>query len=174
LRRFAKAVEAFRHAIELAPSDPLLWQELGQVYINQAQETLALAALQKSLALDSTVPQTEQLLGTIWAEPGGDTVKAEAFFREAIRLQPDYAQAHTNLAVLLSQRNRIEEAGYHFERAIHLRPDYALARLNYGLMLTKLHRVDAAREQLGQAAVSSDPAIREAARRLLSESSTVH
>ncbi len=169
LARYPKAVEAFQRAIGLAPSDGLLWQEIARIYIQQGQTRLAMDALNRSLALDSTVPQTHQLLGTMWSRPDGDPARAEASFREAIRLQPDYAQAHTNLAVVLFQENRIEEARYHFERAIHLRPNYALGHLNYGLMLRKLGRIDEAKEQLGQAAISSDPGTRDAARRALSE-----
>jgi predicted CXXCH cytochrome family protein len=167
--RYPKALEAFRHAIGVAPSDGLLWQELAQVYIKQGQTKLGMDALNQSLELDSTVPQTLQLLGTLWMESTGDRLRAEACFREAIRLQPDYAQAHMNLAVLLSESNRTKEAAYHFERAIHLRPDYALGHLNYGLMLRKLGRIGEAREQIGQAAASSDPNTRDAERRLLSE-----
>lgn len=169
LAQYPKAVEAFQRAIGLAPSDGLLWQEIAQIYIEQGQTRLAMDALNRSAALDSTVPQTQQLLGTLWAKPDGDPARAEASFREAIRLQPDYAQAHTNLAVVLFQRDRIEEARYHFERAIYLRPNYALGHLNYGLMLRKLGRIDEAKEQLGQAAIGSDAGIRDAARRALSE-----
>jgi protein O-GlcNAc transferase len=109
----------------VAPSDPLLWQEMAQVYIKRGQSERAIDALNRSLVLDSTVPQTHQLLGTLWMNE--DAARAERFFREAIRLQPGYAQALMNLAVLLSEADRTEEAAYTFERAIHLRPDYALA-----------------------------------------------
>jgi len=173
LRQYPKAVEVFQHAIRLAPSDGLLWQELGQIYINRGSKKQAMDALQESLALDPAIPQTHQLMGTLWMELSRDPARAEAFFREAIRLQPDYAQAHVNLAVLLFQTNRTEEAVYHFERAIHVLPNYALGHLNYGLMLNKVHRTAEAREQFRQAATSSDPAIKETARRFLSDSGNV-
>ena len=167
LTQYPKAIEAFERAIAASPSDPLLWQEMAQVYIQRGQRERAIEALNRSLVLDSTVPQTHQLLGTLWMK--ADAARAERFFREAIRLQPGYAQALTNLAVLLSQTDRTEEAAYSFERAIHLRPDYALAHLDYGLMLRKAGRMDEARQHLRQAAGSSDASVRQVARRLLSE-----
>jgi predicted CXXCH cytochrome family protein len=165
--RYPKALESFDRAIAVAPSDALLLQEVAQVYIKQGQRVRAIEALNRSLVLDSTVPQTQQLLGTLWMKD--DAASAERFFREAIRLQPGYAQALTNLAVLLSETNRTEEAAYNFERAIRLRPDYALAHLNYGLMLRKLGRIDEAVQHIRRAASSSDAGTREAASRLLSQ-----
>jgi predicted CXXCH cytochrome family protein len=167
LAQYSKAVEAFERAIAVSPSDALLWQEMAQVYIKRGQNGRAIEALNRSLVLDSTVPQTHQLLGTLWMKD--DAARAERFFREAIRLQPSYAQALTNLAVLLSETNRTEEAAYTFERAIHLRQDYAFAQLNYGLMLRKVGRMDEARRHIRQAANSSDVGVRQVARQLLSE-----
>jgi tetratricopeptide (TPR) repeat protein len=167
LARYPKAVEAFEHAIAVAPSDALLWQELAQNYIKLGQRERAIEALKRSRVLDPEVPQTHQLLGTLWMEE--DPARAEGFFREAIRIQPEYAQALTNLAILLAQRNRTEEAAYNFERAIRWRPDYALAHLNYGLMLRNLGRVDEAKQHARRAASSSDGPTREAAGRLLIE-----
>jgi predicted CXXCH cytochrome family protein len=167
------AVEAFRRATEVAPDEALLWWELGQTYVKQGKKAEAVTALEKSLQLDSEAPEAHYALGLSWSQPGGDPSRAEASFREAIRLSPDYAEAHMNLAILLFQSQRVEEAGYHFERALRFRPDYALGHLNYGLMLQKLNRTFEAARHLKQAAVSSDTAIREAALRLLAELSQV-
>jgi tetratricopeptide (TPR) repeat protein len=164
---YAEALEAFERALAVSPSDALLWQEMAQVYIKRGQRERAIEALNRSLVLDSTIPQTQQLLGMLWMKD--DVARAEKFFREAIRLQPGYAQALANLAVLLSERNSAEEAIYDFERALRLQPNYALAHLNYGLMLRKVGRMDEARQHFGQAASSSDAGTREAAQRLLSE-----
>jgi predicted CXXCH cytochrome family protein len=167
LAQYPKALEAFERAIAVSPSDALVWQEMAQVYIQRGQRERAIQALDRSLALDSTVPQTQQLLGTLWMKD--DVARAEKFFREAIRLQPGYAQALANLAVLLSETDRTEEAAYTFERALRLRPNYALAHLNYGLMLRKVGRRDEARQHFGQAVNTADAATRAAAQRLLSE-----
>ncbi|HYL37996.1 MAG TPA: tetratricopeptide repeat protein [Bryobacteraceae bacterium] len=151
-----KAIQAFRRATVLDPDDALAWQRLGELCVQQGQKTEALAALQKSVALDADAPETHYALGTLWSQPGGDADRAEAAFREAIRLQPDYAQAHLNLAILLFQRGHAEEAGYQFESSIRAKPGYALAHFNYGLMLVSLRRPDEARAQM-EAALEADP-----------------
>ena len=48
-----------------------------------------------------------------------------AQYREALRLDPRYAQAHYNLAVTLIQAGRREEAIAHLEEALRLDPDDA-------------------------------------------------
>ena len=163
------AVEAFRRATAAVPDDPTAWRELGQLYVKQAQKAEAATALGKSLQLDSEAPEAHYALGLLWSQPGGDPARAEASFREAIRLAPDYPEAHMNLAILLFQSQRADEAGYHFERALWYRPDYALGHLNYGLMLQRLSRTVDAERHLRQAAASSDPAIRKSALQLLGQ-----
>jgi len=167
--QFPRALETFERATRLAPSDALSWQELGQVSLKLGRNLEAISALQKSIELDGSVPEAHYALGAALAAPGGDAARAEASFREAIRLQPDYEQAHLNLAIVLSQRGRQEEARYHFEIALRLRPDYALAHLNFGLMLRGSGRGEQAAEHFREAAKGSDPAVRERARRALQE-----
>jgi tetratricopeptide (TPR) repeat protein len=164
-----EAVEAFRRATQAAPGDALSWRELGQIYMKQGEQAEAVAALEKSLQVDREAPETHYDLGLVRSQPGGDPGHAEASFREAIRLAPDYPEAHMNLAILLFQSQRAEEAGYHFERALRFRPSYPLGHLNYGLMLSKSNRTTQAAEHLRQAAASSDSVVRKAALRLLTE-----
>ena len=165
----AGSAEAFRRATQAAPDDALSRQELGQIYFKQGRRAEAATALEKSLQLDGEAPEAHYALGLLWSQPDGDPGRAEASFREAIRLAPDYPEAQMNLAILLFQGQRAEEAGYHFERALRYRPDYALAHLNYGLMLQKLDRAGEAAVHLKHAAASSDPAIRKTALQLLSQ-----
>jgi len=157
----AMAADTFRRAIQLYPANALLWQELAHVYVSQGQRTEALKAVQKSLELDRDVPEAHLLLGKIWGQDSGDLERAEASTREAIRLWPNYAQAHVNLAIFLFQENRIEEASYHFEYALRLQPGYALGHFDYGLMFRSLGRVDEAVQQM-RAAVQAEPNYAEA------------
>ena len=55
--------------------------------------------------------------------------------RHAIRIKPDYAEAHNNLGVLLTELRQIPEALASYDRALAIRPDYADCHLNRGLLL---------------------------------------
>jgi tetratricopeptide (TPR) repeat protein len=162
----APAIESFSRATAAYPDSALAWQDAGQIDAKLGRSGEAVATLRKSIAVDAGIPEAHYALGTFLAAK--EPTSAVASFREAIRLQPDYAAARLNLAVLLAQRNQLDEAEYEFKQALRARPDYALAHLNYGLMLRGAGRAADAEEQLRLARDGSDPAVRETARRLLS------
>ena len=72
-------------------------------------------------------------------------------FKEAIRLQPNYAEPHNNLGALHAQTGRFDKAQGHFDRAIELNPAYAQAYNNLGVSLLRQGLVRKAAAQLGQA-----------------------
>ena len=62
----------------------------------------------------------------------GKVEEAIAHYEQALRIKPDYAEAHNNLGIALAQAGRIEEAIAHFEQALRIKPDYAEAHCNLG------------------------------------------
>ncbi len=64
----------------------------------------------------------------------GDARGAEAHYREAIRIRPNYSQADNNLGVLLARQGRIAEAMAQHEEALRLQPRDADAHFNLGLL----------------------------------------
>jgi Flp pilus assembly protein TadD len=62
---------------------------------------------------------------------------AEAAYRRAIDLAPDYAIAHSNLGMCLADQQRYEAAARACRKAIDLRPDWAGAYYNLGNALTR-------------------------------------
>jgi len=60
----------------------------------------------------------------------GELAEAADSFREALRIQPDFAEAHVNLAVALEYLERSAEALKHVETALLIRPTFAVAHLN--------------------------------------------
>ena len=55
--------------------------------------------------------------------------------QEAIRLNPDNAEAHNNLGIALSQKGQTDEALRQFHETIRLRPNNAEAHNNFGIAL---------------------------------------
>jgi Flp pilus assembly protein TadD len=64
--------------------------------------------------------------------------KAEAAYRKAIDLKPDFAEAHVNLGAALRGRGKHREAEAAYRKAIVLKPD--LAKAHYNLSVALLDR----------------------------------
>lgn len=65
---------------------------------------------------------------------------AEACFREAISLLPDFAEGHANLAFLLDRAGQLSEAEQHYAQAIAAQPGEAQTHLNLGALLARQKR----------------------------------
>jgi Flp pilus assembly protein TadD len=64
--------------------------------------------------------------------------------RQALRIDPDLAMAHTNLALALEARGDREEAIEHLQQALRIDPDLATAHFNLGKVLDTAGRRDEA------------------------------
>jgi len=77
-------------------------------------------------------------------------------YREGIRLNPENASAHYNLANALSQKGLFDEAIKEYREAIRLDPDLTAARINLGIAFTGKGLLDDAIKAYKDA-IQSDP-----------------
>jgi Tfp pilus assembly protein PilF len=70
----------------------------------------------------------------------GEFEQAKTYFQEAIRLAPDFSEAHANLAFLLDQAGLKTEAEKHYQYAIVCNPTIGQTYLNLGVLLTEQKR----------------------------------
>ena len=69
------------------------------------------------------------------AVAGKNLDKAVKHFRKAIEIEPEFAEAHYNLGILLRQKGKVEVAKEHFLSAIEYQEDYPLALFSLGEIL---------------------------------------
>jgi tetratricopeptide (TPR) repeat protein len=58
----------------------------------------------------------------------GRPQEAIGHYEQAVRLKPDFAEAHYNWGVALEQAGRVQEAIGHYEQSLRIKPDFAKAR----------------------------------------------
>ena len=58
----------------------------------------------------------------------GKLAEAAAQHERALRIKPDYAEAHTNLGLVLFMQGDLAQAAAQFETALRIKPNYAYAR----------------------------------------------
>lgn len=80
----------------------------------------------------------------------GDLVRAEAGYRETLRLAPDHPHANNNLAILLRATRRLEEALDRYRAALRNSADPSI-RSNIACVLIDLRRIDEAAGHLQRA-----------------------
>ncbi|MDP6343904.1 MAG: sulfotransferase, partial [Alphaproteobacteria bacterium] len=76
---------------------------------------------------------------------------ADASYRRAIDLRPDYAEAHRNLAMTLRRQGRPEDAAAHFRQAIAHGADDGETHYSLGNLLREMAQLEAAADCYRQA-----------------------
>jgi tetratricopeptide (TPR) repeat protein len=70
--------------------------------------------------------------------------EAIAKYSEALRLKPDFPEAHLNLGLALAGQGRIDEAMAEYSEALRIRPYYPAAHLDLGFALAGQGRIEEA------------------------------
>jgi tetratricopeptide (TPR) repeat protein len=71
----------------------------------------------------------------------GKSGEASDRFAEALRLRPDYAEAHFKLGTLLQMAGRLQEATNHYEQALRSKPDDTDVLCNLGSALQQMGKL---------------------------------
>ncbi|WP_050615770.1 rhomboid family intramembrane serine protease [Bacillus testis] len=95
---------------------------LAQEYIQKKENDKAKAILEQSLEHGMISPTAEFLLGNLSIDEK-DYDQAQAYYKKAIQLNPDFHQAHYNLALTYLQQQNIQEAIKESDAALKLQPD---------------------------------------------------
>jgi tetratricopeptide (TPR) repeat protein len=117
--QLADADKHIEAAVAQSPKDSYNLTILGRIKFSEEKYDDALDALDQAAKLNPQSPEIENFLGVALAEKGL-RAQAETAFRKAILIQPDYADAHKNLAIvyLSAHPPEIELARWHYEKAL--------------------------------------------------------
>ena len=116
-----KAVEMYREAVRLDPSDAEAWAGIGSAMLayfdkgicfpNRADElTEVELTANKALEIDEKEPTALTILGNIAVQKDWDAVRAEAFYKKALQIRPNSTRTMRDYAELCIMTGRYEEA----------------------------------------------------------------
>lgn len=146
-----QAVVQLNRIVASAPGDAEAhgWLAIGLARMRQWPK--AEAAIQRALQLRPaqvsfylTAANIQQDLGRLEA--------AVELLRQAVHLNPTFAEAQNNLGIVLSDLGRLDEAVEVFHAAIRLKPQYARAHANLAAAQMRLSRFEEALQSARQAA----------------------
>jgi len=130
-----QAIELFQKAIDRDPTYAPAWAGLGEAlwalaatgfeFVAPAEvRDRAIAAVEKALELDGTLPDAHKARAVIAIDGEWDLAKAQRHFDRALELRPGYAAAHNLYGQILGgwPLPRFDEARRHYDRARELDP----------------------------------------------------
>lgn len=132
LRRRPEAVEAFQAALAIDPNNTMVLKELGKVQYVQKDYNGAIASFEKCHAAGGGDASTYYYEGRSYSR-AGDDAKAVAMLREAIKLEPDYYNAHFALGQIFLGQEKYSSAAASFKSALKASPGKAKAAYNYAV-----------------------------------------
>jgi serine/threonine-protein kinase len=149
-----RAFEYFQQALSLdstyAPAHAgiarVWWFQAGTRY--KPERAQARAAMNRALALDSTLAEVQFVAALVRAWLNWDWESAEVAFRKAIEINPNYAEARAFYSGFLDVMERPEEARAQMERALELDPLNPMLRAFNGGFLIDERRYAEAIEEL--------------------------
>ena len=157
---FQKAINYFNQAIDKDPGYALAYSGIADCYDLSAtwgwiapkeMRQPANDAAQKSIALDPDLAEGHASLGLVASELGWDWPKAEKELKQAIKLNPNYANARHWYGDYLMTMRRYEEAIAQKNLAIKLEPLVQYFQTSAGMPLLTMRRYDEAIDQYRKA-----------------------
>lgn len=134
--------------------------QFGLLELDQRRPAAAIASLLKAVALGGHEARVYNALGAAYTDHN-EVDKAVQQFRAALALQPDLADAHSNLGyVLFRDLEQFDEGTEHIEAALRLAPDDAAVLCNWNMVLQHRGRTDEALA-LCDALLTRDPGLDE-------------
>ena len=147
---FSSAIAQYRRALELDPRLPGLHFELGQSILANSTDEPARQEAQKefrlALADDPTDANSQYMLGEIeWLR----TKPREALehYSDAVRLRPDFVDAHIAMGKALTSLGQADEALQQLSEAVRLDPQNEVAHYRLAQAYRKLGRTDDAERE---------------------------
>ncbi len=129
-----EAADLLRRALKLDPRSAVCALRLGLACIGLGEIAAAERHLRDSLERDPLLPEAwcnhAITLGAL-----GRSSEARAGYERAIKLKPDYAEAHDRLGALVFYTDGFAAAVPHFRRMVDLEPGNATAWSNLGATL---------------------------------------
>ncbi len=151
--RGEEGLQLVRNSLALAPGHAWMWNNLGNVLLEQQRVDEALGAYEECVTLDPQAADAWSNLGALHRK-AGRLEQSEDSCRRAVSLKPDFALGWFNLAQVLIEQGLVHEGLLANSKAILLAPKHQTGRQQVARALVTLGEIGQAaevyREWLGE------------------------
>jgi len=158
--KWKEAIKSFKQATRIDPDFAIYWNQLGRAYYESGYkvekgDTLWGIARDHGVSLEDII-EANDIENPDFIKPGHRLIipeKPEAIesYKQAIRIDPDYRDAHFNLGLAYYNSGKYEEKIESYKQAIRIDPDYADAHYNLGNAYGRSGKYEEAIESYRQA-----------------------
>jgi len=118
---YTTAMDELKHVLELNPSYPSVWNEIGRIYLRQDEPDSAAASFRKEVETNASSPFAYNDLGlALQRQEKWD--EAIQYFQKQLQITPDDRNAHQNLGYLFEKRKDYARAIPELQKAVSLSP----------------------------------------------------
>ena len=149
--------QALRQAIRLAPDSAVAYVVLGDLLQQTGRFVGAAANFQQAMHLQPHSFAPYYYYGSVTARLGGEHLNnAIAALRQAVLLNPTFAEAHYELGKCLADQGRTLDAVHELKTSLSLEPGLARSHYQLGKIFEKMGKTAQAREQFQLFAAASE------------------
>ncbi|HEU4403249.1 MAG TPA: tetratricopeptide repeat protein, partial [Candidatus Polarisedimenticolia bacterium] len=121
----------------MTPDSASVFFNMGQAYMKGGDETKALAAFEKAVAVDPSKSESFMAMASIY-EKQKNTAKAQEMYEKVIAIDPKNAStSFYNIGARAWNENRTKDAAQAYAKAIEIDPSNALAHRELGTSLMR-------------------------------------
>jgi predicted CXXCH cytochrome family protein len=161
-----RAAQVLQRALALNPDIPKAHNSMGLVSIQQNDWSGAEQYFREAVSIQPDFAEPHYNLANVLAR-ASQFAEAQYHFEKAIASRPEYTDAHRNYGLLLLRMGSEAKALIELQETVRLDPNSYYVHLVMGQILAHKGDMVAAREHYEKAAQSPDPAVRDAARKVL-------
>jgi tetratricopeptide (TPR) repeat protein len=138
-KEFAKAIQAYRKAIELDPTNFEAYNNLGILYQMLGDTKSALTAYQKSTDTNPMYEKGYNNLGLLFLLEGHYEEALEVF-QKVLGINANNIESHINLGVLFKKQGQWEKAIECYQKALAINPLHRETHYNMALLYEQLEK----------------------------------
>ena len=161
-KQLESAQKEYEEALRLDPNSSMALNNLGKIYLDRGMYEPARQLFRKKMTLRPNEIVCDNLGEALFALDS--LAAAEAAFKQALELNPDYTDAMNDLAAVYGKRGNFNEAMALWKRVEELDPERSAATINIYQVLLMQKNYDEAetyRQKLLKKGVDVPPIVRD-------------
>jgi protein O-GlcNAc transferase len=150
-KRLDEALKEFQKAAEISPDTPVAHYWVGMVYFFKKEPERAIAKFKKVLDLEPENYHALAMIGKILSFDRAKLEEAIDYLKNALSINPDYADAHFDLGRIYALQGNMDRAMAEFAFIFRTEPRYAVYHFEFGRILESMKAIDRAKKEYKRA-----------------------